>query len=302
MEIIKRFAIKDKRIIIVSQSNSGVSAARNNGLKYVHGQFIMFVDSDDWIDKQTCELAIQKIKQKNADVVLWTYSREYPHSSKINYYFGGKELFWHDENTKVLWRRMIGPIGKELQFPQNLDSMITVWGKLYNRKVLEGFGFVDTDIIATEDTLFNIQVFSHIKSAVYIPKALYHYRKEDTTSLTHLYKKQKVFQWKILYQKIEAYLRTKNISDKYYQALSNRIALGLIGLGLNLAEDTTWTFCQKKNELKKILQMQHYRRAVSALQIKYFPTHWKIFFICAKHNWTVMLTILLIIMNKIRGF
>ena len=55
LKICNKFAEKDKRIIIIQQKNQGVSVARNNGIKISNSEYIMFVDSDDWLEKDACE-------------------------------------------------------------------------------------------------------------------------------------------------------------------------------------------------------------------------------------------------------
>ena len=84
-------------------------------------------------------------------------------------------------------------------------------------------------------------------------------------------------------------------------ALNNRICLGLIGLGINLAEDKKIKYHIKKSELKKILSMDHYVSSLNALDFKYLSFKWKIFFILARNRSINLFYILLFIMNKLRG-
>lgn len=300
LKILEVFKKKDERIKVFSQSNKGISETRNTGLRYSRGEFIMFVDSDDWIESQTCERAITKLKEANADVVLWSYMREYSNTSKPTAYFGKGELKWEKGSQKELWRRMIGPIKEELGRPQTVDSMITVWGKLYKKSVLKDKTFVDTNIIGTEDLLFNVQVFSQIQTAAYIPDILYHYRKNDLSSFTHLYKKEKAEQWKNLYKRIYAVLKENSVGKEFYKALENRICLGLIGLGLNLVEDKTISMVLKRNELKQILSRPYYKNALKKLDLSYFPIPWKLFFFLAKQGYLSLLIVMLCMMNRLR--
>lgn len=300
LNILKKFASLDSRIHIISKENSGLSSARNTGISYAKGEFIMFVDSDDWIDYKTCEKAISIINNDNADVVLWSYVREYPNTSRGMQYFGTSKLRWSNGRQKDLWRRMVGPIDEELRVPNLLDSMITAWGKLYRRNALNGVYFVDTNIIGTEDALFNIQVFSKIESATYIPDLFSHYRKDDLFSLSHSYKKEKVDQWKEMYKRIYNILKENSVSNQYYNALNNRICLGLIGLGLNLVEDTNMNFVLKTKELNNILIKSYYRKSLKKLRLSYFSFPWKFFFFFAKMRCPFLLICMLYFMNKVR--
>lgn len=68
--ILDKAAESDPRIKVIEQENSGLSAARNRGMREASGDYIMFLDSDDWLDKGTCEIALGKMKQYDADVVF----------------------------------------------------------------------------------------------------------------------------------------------------------------------------------------------------------------------------------------
>lgn len=299
--LLREYSQKDDRIRVITQKNQGLSAARNTGLDCSSGAYVMFLDSDDWIDEDTCDTAIQMMIDTKSDVVLWSYMREYPTFSKPVYPLGDKICTWDESKIKTLYKQMIGLQSEQLREPQKTDSLVTAWGKLYRRSIIGDVRFIDTKIIGTEDALFNIQVFSQVKRVAYIPNTFSHYRKTNSNSLTRKYKDQLVYQWKELYRRIEIQLDSENASPEYYQALSNRIALGLIGLGLNLAEDERLNFAQKRRELKKILQISHYRAALASLQLDYFPIHWKLFFVCAKQGWSFPLTVLLRMMNRMRG-
>lgn len=281
-EILQKSKELDQRIKVVTQSNQGLSAARNRGINEAVGSYILFLDSDDWIDLNTCEEAIKAMNQYSADIVMWSYRREYPKTSKEVLLFGDHTLIFDGDKCKKIHRRMVGPIEEELSSPQKIDSLITAWGKLYKRSAIRDVRFVDTKLIGTEDALFNILVYSDAEKVVYLPNTFSHYRKDNVESLTHKYKKRLARQWTELYKQINEHLAAINAPDIYYSALSNRICLGLIGLGINLAEDNSMKLTEKLYELKRILDMPHYRLALKQLTLKYFPVHWKLFFACAK--------------------
>lgn len=69
-KILKLYAKQDKRIKIIKQANAGLSAARNLGLAHIRGQYVSFIDSDDWIDIEYYEHLISVMEQNNADVVM----------------------------------------------------------------------------------------------------------------------------------------------------------------------------------------------------------------------------------------
>ncbi|MGO5498931.1 glycosyltransferase family 2 protein [Catenibacterium mitsuokai] len=300
LDILNRLYTIDNRIIIINKSNEGVSKARNSGMVHANGQYIMFVDGDDWIEPDMCEKAYNEIKKSNSDIVMWGYKRDFLSNVKENLYFGNEFLEWEGEQCRDLWRRMIGPIQEQLAQPQITDSMITVWGKLYRRDVLRGHEFLDIEVIGIEDAFFNIEVFKNVNKVVYLPNSFYHYRKEVSTSLTHSYNKNKVYLWQKMYIKIKKVLLELGENEDCIIALENRIAIGILGLGINISEDTSMSYQEKKNEFYNILNMPHYEHALSRLELRYFPIYWKIFFYIAKTKKVDLLMLLLVIINWIR--
>lgn len=173
--LLKELSDKDNRLKVFSQPNQGVSAARNLALSKATGTYVMFVDADDWIDPHTIEKCLQAIG--DADVCFFAYVREFSNRSLPKLLFPQTRHFTR-EACKQLQRRMIGPIGQELANPGMLDSLGTIWGKLYRRDILDGTSFIDLKIIGTaEDSLYNCNAFRKVQKAVYINKAFYHYRK-----------------------------------------------------------------------------------------------------------------------------
>ena len=295
MDILNDYKSKDDRIIIINQENAGASEARNNGLKYVTGEYIMFIDGDDWIELNTCEKAINIIVDKNADIVIWNYISEHPNNPVLKHIFKNDIIFFDSDNVKtILRRRFFGLYQSELAKPENADSIVTIWGKLYKSNLIidNNIRFVDLKEIGTsEDALFNIEVFKYVNSAVYIPYCLYHYRKDNIASLTSNYKEKLFFQWQHLFDLIEEYIRSNALDESYTEALNNRICLSIIGLGLNIMDADKSV--NKVKEIKKIISSERYRKAYKQLTLKYFPIHWKIFFACAKYNFAFGVFILL---------
>lgn len=300
MNIIQKFVLADNRVKVISQKNQGLSGARNTGMNNTNGDYIMFIDSDDWIEIDTCEKAINASEKYNADVVFWSYIKEFSNSQKDNYLFDKTEIIWSEKNINQLSRRMVGLVGDELANPQSIDNLVTAWGKLYKKSVIGDVRFTDTKIIGTEDALFNIEVFLGINSAVYIPDLLSHYRKDNESSLTHNYKKKLVSRWREMYSRIKFLLDRNDMSREYYDALKNRICFGLIGLGINLSEDKKMSFKEKKKEIYNILSMKHYQIALKDLDFSYLPIQWKVFFKLAKDNNALLLLWLLEIMDYLR--
>lgn len=296
-DILEKYAAKDKRIKIITQKNEGLSGARNTGIKAANGEWTMFVDSDDWIAASCCQTLIEKT-ESNHDLYIFNYIRERENNSYPKYIFEKEEITFEEEQTEWLFKRLIAPNDKELVNPDKLDSLSTAWGKLYKTRIIKekNIQFVSTKEIGTEDLLFNIYYFTYIKSAFYIPSTLYHYRKNNITSLTKLYKPHLPEQWENLFRKIEKWLVENKID--YQNTLNYRRALSIIGLGLNEMFAET-PIKSKYNNVKTLLNRETYKKSVKTLPLKYFPVHWKLFFFAAKQRNTFIVMFMLRTIKKI---
>ena len=296
LEILSRYAQKFPQIKIISQANAGLSAARNTGIDASKGEYLCFVDSDDWMDTDTCQKAIEAVQKSNVDIVCWNYVKEYRSSSIPVRCIKANELY--DENSvRNLYRRIVGPIKEELAFPQYLDSLSTALGKLYRSELIKksSISFVSTKEIGTEDLLFNIEVFNHIQRAYLMADCLNHYRKYNSTSLTASYKPNLIEQWTNLQNRI---LTIIGQDEELKQAYFNRIALSIIGIGLNECISKE-SLRSKKAKINSYLSSKYPRQALKQLNLRYFPVHWKVFFGSAKYHHIWIFFFLLTIIYKI---
>lgn len=301
--ILSQYQSKDDRFIIINQENSGASESRNKALDYVTGDYIMFIDGDDWIDENTCEIALSKALSNNYDMVIWNYIREFENNSLQKQIFENKEIIFDEDAVKHrLQRRTIGLYREELSQPENADSIVTIWGKLYRASIIvnHNLKFVDLKCIGTsEDALFNLEVYKYVNSVIYIPDYLYHYRKDNQSSVTTVYKSKLFLQWNNLYNVIEDYIIFNELGYEYEEALNNRISLAIISLGLNILN--AGRELNKVGEIKKIISSPRYRQAYKQLKLKYFPIHWKLFFAFAKYNFAYGVYLMLKAINMLRG-
>lgn len=303
-EIIDRYAAMDSRVRAVHKlKNEGVSCARNDALELASGEYLLFVDSDDWIETDTCERSLNALNEHAADLVMWSYIREVGEISRPKRIFEGDQIFDTDAVKEKLYRRMVGASIEELAQPENADALCTIWGKLYRRSLIEQNHIRFPDIRKTgtfEDGLFNLEVMAHVKKAIFLDEFFYHYRRNLSDSLTTRYKPELPRKWKYMFSLIREHIRCNALGEDFSQALSNRIALSMIALGINEAENRNGPR-EIVRGLKRILQDAEYRNAIRKVDIRPMPIHWKAYFICAKLGWAWGLYGLLLVIQKIRG-
>lgn len=299
--ILREYAKRDSRIVVIDKVNEGVSFARNTALKYVIGEYVMFVDSDDWIDLDTCEKVLELVKQYKCDVMMWSYIREFGTVSVPKAIFQQNIIYDEEGVKKNLHRRFVGAIGNELAKPENLDALCTIWGKLYKTSIIKrnNIKFDDIRKIGTyEDGIFNLRLFQYVRKAVFINKYFYHYRKDNETSLTSQYKSLFTERWIVLFDLIEKYIDDHKLDSIYRQALYNRIGVSILGLGLNELSSDKNTY-EKIQSIDSIINIMKFKKAYKLLSLQYFPLPWKFFFGCAKYNFPIGVYLLLLAIRKI---
>lgn len=297
--ILKQYAASDKRIKVICNScNGGLAVVRNKALKSASGTYLMYCDGDDWLEVNACETLINVMKTYQPQVVMFTYIREYKNRSLKKDIFSEKMLIFNEDECEILHRRHAGIIGEELNKPQNADSLCSLCTKMYLTDIMlkNKIEYIDNKIIGTYgDGLVNLNYYGYVTKAVYINEYLYHYRKTNLNSQTTRYKKEFPTQWNNLYDIIKEYIDRHKLGRDYYIGLNNRIALGIIGLGMN-ALHSQKTIVEKILDVRAILTEERYHEAVKNLDISYMEFHWKIFFMLCKLKFSIGVSVLLKIM------
>ena len=102
LEICRKYAEVDERIVILNKENNGVSVARNQGMNVATGEYVMFVDSDDWIDESMCQDLYKRISECNADICFCNNIKEYGNKSEYIDFGDSKDVINLDEIKEVI--------------------------------------------------------------------------------------------------------------------------------------------------------------------------------------------------------
>lgn len=302
LEMCKHYQEQDERIIVIDKENGGLSSARNEGLKYVTGDYIMYIDPDDWIDKIAVEKCMQIVtKNDNIDIVVFPYIKEFINNSIKTSFFESDGLFTEKTLEKKIYRRFFGLYEEELRFPDRIDVLSSAWGKLYRSDVIKGIEFVDTKIIGTEDAWYNINVFAKVKKAYYVDNIYYHYFKDNNTSLTKTYKKDLFEKWSTLYSYMKENIKKEKLPVDFEIALDNRIILNLLTLSLNIV-NSNLSFISKYKNLKKLLNQELYVETFKKFSLKYFDLKWKVYYFSCKNKLTFIVMFMTMVAEKIKRY
>ncbi|TYS60070.1 glycosyltransferase [Sutcliffiella horikoshii] len=296
--VLKEMASKDKRIVVLDKKNGGVSSARNFGISNAKGEYIGFVDPDDWVDEEMYVQMYANGKENNAEIVMCSYVREFgTHSKEKKFNLPSLTIYQKEEVKKEILRKLIGPVDEEVANPEMLDAWGTVWSKIYKTSLIREniIKFTDLSLIGTnEDTLFNIQTCYYANKFLFLNKPYYHYWRQNTTSITTTYKQDLINKWFILFSMISDFINEKNLESQYTMALRNRIALNVLGLGLNeMSPGNTSGFTKKTMQIRKILHSELFNQSLHQLELQQLSLKWRVFYYFAKKKKSICLVFML---------
>ena len=283
-QICDSYQMKDARIKVIHKDNRGSSDARKMGLVNSTGDFICFLDSDDWISDNTIEICVNEIiKHAPVDGVFFTYVREYPKGAFPSHIWDESRVFSGKEVDERIHRRLFGLVGNELKNPERLENLGSCCMKLYSRQRAENGRFFDTsEVGSSEDTLFNIYALHGCNRIVYIDQPFYHYRKAGE-SLSSSYRPDLAKQWNRLFDIMNEVIQNKNLTDDYREALNNRIGLSILGIGMNEIASCDGFFKIRK-KIKQYLETERYHGAVADMTIDKLPIPWKALILFSKRK------------------
>ena len=162
-DILTKYAKKDKRIKVITQKNQGLSVARNNGLKQAKGDYILFLDSDDFIYPQLLEICILLAEKENAQMVSFTFT------SNSDENLNSVPTYDLDTLKYVLTNAPL-----YFQTKRNKHKIsVNTWSKLYKKDLIDDLSFIPG--IKMEDYPHTYAVLAKHPKTVILNIPLYHY-------------------------------------------------------------------------------------------------------------------------------
>lgn len=161
-QILDEYAHQDNRIVVIHQKNSGVSSARNTGLNHANGEYIGFVDADDYIEDKMYEVLYKMMVKNHSGIGVVAVETNFSNDGSLN------EMIF--SNGQMVITNF---------YKQNLSRyfLTTVWNKLFHVSVIKNCRFSEK-IPFSEDRIFFMQALSHCKDTVsYTPYIGYYYQR-----------------------------------------------------------------------------------------------------------------------------
>ena len=189
--------VTNQRVKVIHQKNMGLSGARNTGIENSTGDYLMFIDSDDYIDKDMVKYLVKKSFETNTDIVVCDYydvineeinKNHYPETEFI---VNGKAKFEH-------------------LFDEYAVVTVIACNKLYRRNVFDGVRYPVGKI--NEDEYVIAELLDKADSVCYSLKTLYYYVRQRDTSITNTYN-DRLFEYELAFNNRRDFFLQKNMPD-----------------------------------------------------------------------------------------
>lgn len=214
IDIINNYVNKDNRIKVYTQKNAGPSSARNYGLDVSTGDYVMFVDADDYIDKTMVEEMINRIIFSNTIV-----------------FCNNKEVYINRIEERKLFNDFNESINKDIVIEEIANGKAgLVCCKLFNKDIVDKYNIkFETDVTMCEDQIFFLNVVKYCDRFIHIQKSLYYYDRCNEVSISQKYQKNAINNQIKVLKHIESFLKQSNIDkDKVEKIIKNRFMDSII--------------------------------------------------------------------------
>lgn len=248
---------RDNRIIVIHQDNGGLPAARNSGLRIASGEFIIFIDSDDWIDSRMIEILLKRIIETDSDIAVCnaqTFNRSGMDNSLNGRY--SDEIIDYSDNTSLKF------------YYSALDAC---WNHMYRASLImdNKINFVSKDVVAQEDFFFQVKVYTFAKRVVTIAEKLYKYRERGSSISKKGQSKdfsEKCLRFVHYTEDFISDHSSRKCNDFYDYQFLNMLMASINNVTVNTVMSISNTIRLYRND-------KHYKHAINSAGVKYlYPT------------------------------
>lgn len=183
-QVIDKYAALDERIVVVNKANGGLSSARNSGLDVMTGDYVSFIDGDDFVDDDLYSTLVNTINEhKGADLIQFGY----------NHYYGDISAYRKDRDLKT---QVLNGHESLYKFVNGEVIQGIVCNKLFKKNIIENVRFFYGKHY--EDGAFTLEVLFSVRKSIIIDNLFYHYRRNRVGSITNELKTNVFEEWDII--------------------------------------------------------------------------------------------------------
>ncbi|MGD6776285.1 glycosyltransferase family 2 protein [Sutcliffiella horikoshii] len=258
-EICEEYSKIDNRVKVIHKKNGGLSDARNAGMEIANGDYIIFIDSDDYVEQNMVEKALNAAESSNSEVVIWSFFADYVDENE-----NLLKSIISDHKPGVFSRDDFKDLKIEKKLIGNLGY---AWNKMYNRHFLNENNFKFTKGLSlVEDIVFNSSVLSICKKIVFIGDPLVHYMQRPRETLGNKFY-ENYFQIKQNgIRAVESLLKAWGQEDKVISSIVASLGFGALKTTIrSLSVEGNFSDTQKRKFLNKLFQEPEVKEMIKGL-------------------------------------
>ncbi len=263
-EICDEYAKKDSRIQVIHKENGGLCAARNDGIEAATSEWLLFVDSDDWLDEDYIECLAHNLGEKTSLNICGAMEEYADGTHRKRFGFTGvdcireKNLLQLAQANVVFAQRNYIVEGRRLSFGLSAAP----WNRLYNRELIMEHGQrFDTQLQAMEDLCFNLHYLEYVTEIYQVEAYGYHYRQVFTGN-TKSYRQDRLKVDEKSFHVLDRYLLSTD--NPYLPDAVNARIVAVFTMNLDryyLSKANPSSKKEKKRILRETLESERYRKA-----------------------------------------
>lgn len=269
-EICEAWANRDSRIKVIHKQNAGLGMARNTGIENATGEYICFVDSDDYIASDTIETCFTTAEKEKADIVTFGFCtvNAIGQTSACMVPCTTQPIYSEKEVQEKLLPDFIAPDSKT-----GIKTYLcfSACACLYSMKLIQetGWRFVSEREIISEDVYSLLRLYKDVKRVAVLPKALYFYC-ENETSLSHTYRADRHEKINFCHQACVQLCNDLGYSQEVIDRLSDQYVSNIIGaLKLIVLSDRSGK--EQLRFLSDVVMDGHFQSVIHKMDIRREP-------------------------------
>lgn len=286
------YAAKYNNVLVIHKTNGGLSAARNSGQRVAKGNWLIFLDSDDWLEENTCEILVNKV-DTNTDVLVWGFVHEFPERSEAcSFKYKNGKIFTKNDRKELIL--------EALSFPTNFSS--SCW-KMYSLDFLKKNCLEHNEYIrqGSEDLEFSIRVLNNVEKLITVNERLYHYIMTEC-SITNSFNEKNAYSVLNCLEAIKNYLiesKRKDVLPAFYMRAWYAICASIISGFMN--PNNGLNYGERVEKLEQFLAHAFVVESMNAVEKNSINLTRRIALFLCRHRLYFVLQIMAAIRNKQKG-
>ena len=210
-----RYAAVDSRIKVIHKKNAGLGMARNSGLEIATGEYVAFLDSDDYVDIHTYEILYKTALENETPQAVYCGLNKVKDSGEVystHSDYATPTRILGNNNCKRIATEMVARLDKG----RGTKYYMSVWHAIYSREFMHAYNikFCSERDFMSEDLIFDLDFFSVADNVVFIPDKLIYYC-ENGSSLSRVFQKNRFDRFIVMYHKIQETMQQYHYPEEY---------------------------------------------------------------------------------------